>query len=158
MFRRRAGRVDQQRREEAPEPRAEVEVDVHQVGDDRAAEDRMREAVTDVAHPPQHDADVPIKPHSAADQRRDQQAVPEELVLHRLGEPAHDADQMPRTGRAAPPRPPAGCRSSGPATTRISALNVRLRIGAVKTFAGQPWATIAAVDADDPRQVRRQRS
>src|SRR5690349_19514024 len=96
--------------------------------------------MADVAHPPQHDhrSDQAAQP---ADQHRDQQAVPEELVLHRLGEPAHDA-----TRSAKGPCVPASATSKLPVvwsrTTRISALKVRLRIASVKTFVGHPCATI----------------
>jgi len=88
--------VDRQCRGEAPDAGAEDVADADHAARREAAEDRVREAVPDVAHPAQDHVD----PHQAAErtgQRRDDDRLDEEAVAERL--PQHlPHGPVPRSG------------------------------------------------------------
>ena len=71
MRRRRATALMSNADDEPPEPGPQVEVDRRDVGDDGPAEHRVRQAMADVAHVPQHDVDAD-QPAQRAHQHRDQ--------------------------------------------------------------------------------------
>lgn len=74
--------VDQQRREKTPQTGAEIKIPTHHIADDRPAEHRVREAVTDVAHPPQDDIDAE-ETADRADERGGDQPVNKKFILER---------------------------------------------------------------------------
>ena len=82
--------VDEHRRQEAPQPGAEVEIPLHDKGDDRAAEDGVRQAVADVAHAAQDDVDAQ-QPAQRAGQHGHRDAGAKELILEGFNQPLHAA-------------------------------------------------------------------
>ncbi len=80
-----------QRGEHPPRSGPEIEVPPEDVGDGRAAEDRVREPVTDVRHALEHDVDA-HEPTQGAPEQSGLQPMAEELVRERFREPIHHRD------------------------------------------------------------------
>ena len=148
--------VDHQCRRDTPHAGTEHEVDAEQRARREAAEDRVRQAVTDVAHALQHDVHAD-QPAQRAGDGRDDQAVAEELELERAQQSIdHDAFRSQRDERCRDGASSGRARSACPACSRISigAPNVRSSMSAVSTWRGVPWRDDHRVEAHEVRQMR----
>ena len=145
--------VDHQRRGDAPDAGAEQEVHAEQRAGGEAAEDRVRQAVADVAHARAARRNTPTSPHSAPGERRDRDPVAEELevVRARAGLPHRRS-----AGRCEDRRRVPECRRRRgmPACSRMSmrAPKVRSSTSGVSTCCRRPSAD-DPVEADEAGQV-----
>ena len=109
---------DRQRRDDAPDAGAEEQVDADQTRDGVAAEDRMRQAVADVAHVAQHDV-APDQAAQGAGHRRDVDTVAEELECVRCGQLGPTHQPTPRSKGSTLAFGPASTTTRIPPCSRI---------------------------------------